>query len=97
MPIFDKYFGHIDSRHLSGSSTVCAVGFEPNPKHSKILKDLQNSYKKCGWKAKFYTETAASHSNGNATLYTDANEVMLEWGASIIKSKVAKKPVGVVQ
>ena len=30
LPIFDKYFGPVEERD---SSTVCAVGFEPNPEH----------------------------------------------------------------
>ena len=31
---------------------ICTVGFEPNLMHQSRLKDLQESYRKCGWKAK---------------------------------------------
>ena len=31
---------------------ICTVGFEPNLMHHSRLKDLQESYRKCGWKAK---------------------------------------------
>jgi len=97
LSIFEKYFGDDNSRQIGGEHTVCAVGFEPNPKHSKWLKDLQNAYEKCGWKAKFHTKTAAAHSNGLATFYSDSDLKNYEWGASIVKSKKAYKPVGVAK
>ena len=97
LPIFDKYFGDINSRQLSGAHSICAVGFEPNPKHTKWLKDLQLAYEKCGWKAKFHTKTAAAHSYGLATFYSDGEEKNFEWGASIVKSKKAVKPIGVAR
>ena len=34
LTIFDKEFGPVDERRTS----VCAVGFEPNPHHTKRLK-----------------------------------------------------------
>ena len=89
LPIFDEYFGRNEVRF-----SVCAVGFEPNANFSKGLKDLEFAYKKCGWKTKFHTETAASHTNGQATFYTDNDAQNNEWGASIVKSKIATKPIG---
>jgi len=97
LPIFDKYFGDNNSRQIGGGHSVCAIGFEPNPKHTKGLKDLQNAYEKCGWKTKFHTKTAAAHSYGLATFYSDADEKNYEWGASIVKSKKAIKPIGVAK
>lgn len=97
LPIFDKYFGDINSRQLSGAHSICTVGFEPNPKHTQWLKDLQLAYEKCGWKAKFHTKTAAAHSYGLATFYSDGEEKNFEWGASIVKSKKAVKPIGVAR
>ena len=99
LPIFNKYFGDINSRHLNVQDgySICAVGFEPNPKHSKRLKDIEMSYLKCGWKAKFHTETAAAHYNGLATFYSDGDEKMLEWGGAIVESKTATKPIGDVR
>jgi len=98
LPIFEKYFGNEKSRHIGGDYSVCTVGFEPNPKHTKVLKDLQKAYEKCGWKAKFLTNTAAAHSSGVATFYTDTlpgdQEKNNEWGASIVKSKKAFTPAG---
>ena len=37
LPIFDKYFGPVQERD---SSTVCSVGFEPNPEHEANLNFL---------------------------------------------------------
>merc|ERR1712020_527624 len=68
-----------------------------NPKHTKWLKDLERAYGKCGWKAKFHTNTAVAHSYGLATFYSDRDEKNFEWGASIIKSKKATKPIGVAR
>lgn len=97
LPIFKEYFGEENSRQIGGEHSVCAVGFEPNPKHSKWLKDLQNAYRKCGWKTKFHTKTAVAHSYGLATFYTDTDVDNYEWGASIVKSKKAFRPVGVAK
>ena len=33
--VFDRYFGNIEKRTRDG---ICAVGFEPNPSHTTILK-----------------------------------------------------------
>ena len=87
LPIFDEYFGRNDVRELVGGHSVCAVGFEPNANFLKVLKDIEVAYKKCGWKTKFYTKTAASHKNGQATFYAD-NNPNNELGASIVKSKI---------
>ena len=95
LSIFDKHFGDVALRHLKGS--ICAVGFEPNPRHVNILQNLESAYKKCNWRAKLYTTTAAAHSYGLATYYTDADEANLEWGGSIVKSRVARKPAGVTK
>ena len=95
--IFDKYFGGNNSRQLTSGHNVCTVGFEPNVHLTKVLKDLQTAYKSCGWKVKFYTETAASHSYGQATFYSDGEYHKHEWGASIVQSKVATKPIGVAK
>ncbi len=42
-------------------SSVCAVGFEPNPHHNGTLKAIERSYRECGRNVKFFTETAVSN------------------------------------
>ena len=29
---------------------VCAVGWEPNPAHTPVLKRVEDAYNRCGWK-----------------------------------------------
>ena len=41
LKLFDKYFGSLSKRRQHQpqmADTVCAVGFEPNPHHTKILR-----------------------------------------------------------
>jgi len=93
LPIFEKFFGDPTVRQKH----VCAIGFEPNPHHTTVLRSLQYAYEKCGLNVRFYTTTAVAHSDGAVTFYTDENEKYFEWGGSIIESRVAKKPVGVTR
>ena len=91
LPIYDAVFGNIDRRkkenHANGKR-ICAVGFEPNPGHTKYLKEVEASYNKCGYKVTFLTETAASQYKGEATFYSDEDFGMLEWGGSILSPNV---------
>ena len=55
----------------SDRSNVCAVGFEPNPKHASKLKAIEKAYTGCGWRTHFFTETAVSNYSGTTELYLD--------------------------
>ena len=94
LPIFDKVFGNIDHRrkenHANGK-IICVVGFEPNPRHKRDLKELEASYNTCGYKVKFFTETAVSSFNGKSTLFSDENWKMLEWSASLLSPDLSIK------
>ena len=96
LPIFDKVFGNIDHRrkenHANGKR-ICVVGFEPNPRHKRDLKELEASYNTCGYKVKFFTETAVSSFNGKSTLFSDENWKMLEWSASLLSPDLSIKSV----
>ena len=82
--IFDSHFGAIEERFHEDNQKVCAVGFEPNPHHTEYLKEVESSYKKCGWRVKFFTETAVSDHNGVTQFYTDEALKNLEWGGGIL-------------
>ena len=56
------------SDDLSG---ICAVGFEPNPKHAAKLKEIERAYSACSWKTRFFTETAVSDYTGTTELFPD--------------------------
>ena len=32
---------------------ICVVGFEPNPRHTAGLREIQEEYTKCGWSLRF--------------------------------------------
>ena len=76
LTIFDKVFGTIDHRkkenHLNGKR-ICVIGFEPNPKHTRYLKEVEANYNNCGYKVKFFTEAAVSGFNGKSMYYSDEN------------------------
>merc|ERR1719481_1441281 len=54
LPIFEQYFGKAQERNLN---QICAVGFEPNSMHTKLLKSIEVAYHKCGWRVTINTET----------------------------------------
>ena len=80
--VFSKYFGFPKHRNWG---TLCAVGFEPNPNHSRILKTLEKHYQDCGFRVYFLTETAVSNQNGEANFVSDQNYEKLEYGGSVIR------------
>jgi FkbM family methyltransferase len=82
LPIFDRYFGE-DRRH------VCAIGFEPNPKHTGYLKRLQDNLVCRGRRVHIYTSTAAATNTSKLTFYSDSRspKERHEWAASLIHSQ----------
>ena len=32
---------------------ICVIGFEPNPRHTASLQEIQEKYTKCGWSVRF--------------------------------------------
>ena len=78
---FDQYFGQ--DRH-----DVCAIGFEPNPRHSHELRQIEENYRMMGYNVKFFTRTAVvAEPDGVATFHlaplADNYKAM---GSSLIKN-----------
>ena len=48
------------------------MGFEPNPKHQKRLKELEKRYSQKNWNVHFFP-LAVSNGNGNVTFYITDN------------------------
>ena len=77
--IYNSSFGKPDERRRVNSEhsrtedtkTLCAVGFEPNSHQTRKLKLLEDSYNKCGWFVKFFTESAVSDHEGQGEFFTD--------------------------
>ena len=94
--IFNSMFGDIPKRLKStsdGEHIVCAVGFEPNPHHTRYLKQIESSYQKCGWNVKIMTETAVSDEEGTSTFYSDESFKNMEWGGGILSPNINKVAV----
>jgi hypothetical protein len=57
---------------------------------------MESSYNNCGWRVKFFTETAASDHNGVTQFYTDEAVKYLEWGGGILPPDINKIAVRTV-
>lgn len=68
LPELEKAFGASDSRRTPESG-LCALGFEPNPKHHDRLAKIEEAYTKLGFKVHFYPY-AAWRSDGFMALNT---------------------------
>lgn len=66
LPIFDEYFG------AAPRCGVCAIGVEPNPKHTSRLNDLQASLRAAGAPVLWLHQTAADIADGFTTLNVNA-------------------------
>jgi hypothetical protein len=62
LPIFDDFFGK------ASRCQVCAIGVEPNPKHTSRLLELQRALRKAGAPVLWLVERAVGISNGFASL-----------------------------
>lgn len=80
LEIFDRIFGPPPRR------SVCAIGFEPNRKHSEHLLSIQDNLRCRGFHMKFFTETAVTVKEETLNFYEDdkAPDEVHEWGASLI-------------
>jgi hypothetical protein len=65
---------------------VCAFGFEPNPKWTSRLKEIDTAYNAVDFHTVIFTETAISNMTGNITFFHDytAEAKHHEWGSSTI-------------
>ena len=68
LPYFGKTFGDQWLRQSMERfpNRLCALGFEPNPKHQKRLKDLEIEYSDKNWNVHFFSE-AVSNVDGKVT------------------------------
>ena len=86
LSVFDAHFGPADSEGRR-QDTVCAVGVEPNPHHTSVLKGIEQAHKSCGWRTTFYTEVAAAHDYGTIEFMSDNDPGHKEWGGSIVTNE----------
>ena len=99
LKVFDDHFGPVEYKGRR-QDTVCAVGFEPNPRHTPVLKTIEEAHKSCGWRTTFYTEVAASHDYGSIDFLSDNDLGNKEWGGSIVadeRKQQVRKTIGEIQ
>jgi hypothetical protein len=84
LPVFDSYFGP------APRCGVCAIGIEPNPRHTRHHVEVQAKLRAAGVGVLWLSETAADVADGNAT-------VDLRWGGGAALRDVGLRtsPVGV--
>lgn len=68
LPIFEKHFGP------APRSSVCAVGFEPNPAHTPYLSSLNAWFRGRGFPAVILTETAVGREAGDFPFYINGHD-----------------------
>eukprot|EP00930_Biecheleria_cincta_P031476 TRINITY_DN2184_c0_g1_i14.p1 TRINITY_DN2184_c0_g1~~TRINITY_DN2184_c0_g1_i14.p1 ORF type:complete len:398 (+),score=55.72 TRINITY_DN2184_c0_g1_i14:28-1221(+) len=82
LKILDKTFGSPEERRTDKS--LCAFGIEANPKWTNRLKDIEESYGKMGWRAKWFAPSAASNVDGQTvSLEVSSDGASNDWGASV--------------
>jgi len=74
LPIFDKHFGAFSTRQ---PGQVCAVGFEPNWEHEKILEELEQRYSACGWPVKIFMRTGVGVAR-RSTMFANINSLLVK-------------------
>lgn len=79
LPIFEQLFG------AAPRAGVCAIGFEPNPRHTAYLATLNAWFRRRGYPALIFTDTAVGREKGTLPFYGDAaaEPKVHEWGASL--------------
>ena len=80
--LYNRTMNHL--KRTGSKPGLCALGFEPNPKHYKRLQAIQTNYSRNGWKAHFFP-FAISDKDEIVTFYTDDNSIQEDIGATVFK------------
>lgn len=83
MELYTQEFGKPGLRKKN-NSRLCALGFEPNPKHYQRLKYLERTYNDKGWNVHFFP-FVVSNKDEPVTFYTEDNSRKEDWGATLFK------------
>ena len=80
--LFNRTLDHL--KRTGSKQGLCALGFEPNPKHYKRLQEVEANYSRNGWKVHFFP-FAVSDKDEIVTFYTDDNSLQEDIGATVFK------------
>ena len=62
---------------------VCAVGWEPNPKHADYLQKMTEAYKSCGYRVVINTRVGVGAHNTRTEFVETRNDGDRDWGAAV--------------
>ena len=92
MELYTREFGKPRVRKQRNSG-LCALGFEPNPKHQEKLRQIEKKYNEQGWKVQFFPH-AISDEDKQVLFYTKDNSSETEdWAASLFQVRRDTAPV----
>ena len=83
LQLYSQEFGEPQLRKRRDSG-LCALGFEPNPKHYNRLKLLEKKYNDRGWKVYFFP-FVVSNKDDSVIFYTEDSSEKEDWGATLFK------------
>lgn len=83
--IFDEFFGS----ERKNQRDNCVFAFEPNPKHTSRLLEMESAYQSMGYRFVFFP-IAVSTENASVTLLRPANN-QIDAGATLIKNDIDLK------
>lgn len=84
---YNDILGDVVTRRES----VCAFGFEANPRHFKRLRQVQDIYNALGWKTTFYNRVVWTENNDTMTIYSDDENRNEDWGAGVFDTAIPDK------
>ena len=62
---------------------MCAVGWEPNPKHADYLQRMTEAYKSCGYRVVINTRVGVGAHNTRTEFVETINDGDRDWGAAV--------------
>ena len=72
---------------------VCAVGWEPNPKHADYLQKMTEAYKSCGYRVVINTRVGVGAHNTRTEFVETRTDGDRDWGASVREDGVREDGV----
>ena len=92
--LYTKLYGPPAER-MKKHSKLCVCGFEPNPKHKKVLKEIEKNYTTRGWNVHFFP-FAITDENKLLTLYSSERNPVDDGASLYVKENKIKNKITVI-
>ena len=92
--LYDTTFNHM--KRTGSKSGLCALGFEPNSKHQKRLREIETNYSRKGWRVHFFP-FAISDRDETISFYTEDNSIDKDGGAGLYRRHEKMQTKHIVQ